>query len=182
MEPNRQKVLERAKTLFLPYDPKNKDSTGRILWVQLFNGKLTLRCMIYNPRDDTKYEMSFISGNQLEDPNRCRCIHFKKWYFCKHTEALEWWLGNYRWEWVPHESGKYAVINFIRKSQGVANINWRKTHCPYGHPYSGDNLIVGKDNKRRCKTCIMEKRAERINKSNVPMGTPTPRKAPPGTR
>lgn len=28
-----------------------------------------------------------------------------------------------------------------------------KTECPKGHPYSGDNLIVGKDGKRRCREC-----------------------------
>lgn len=28
-----------------------------------------------------------------------------------------------------------------------------KTHCPYGHPYSGDNLRVSKKGHRRCKQC-----------------------------
>ena len=28
-----------------------------------------------------------------------------------------------------------------------------RTECPKGHPYDGDNLIVGKDGKRRCRTC-----------------------------
>ncbi len=27
------------------------------------------------------------------------------------------------------------------------------THCPKGHPYEGDNLIVGKDGKRKCREC-----------------------------
>lgn len=27
------------------------------------------------------------------------------------------------------------------------------THCPQGHEYSGDNLIVRKDGKRRCREC-----------------------------
>ena len=27
------------------------------------------------------------------------------------------------------------------------------THCPQGHPYEGDNLIVRADGKRRCRTC-----------------------------
>ncbi|TFD51976.1 hypothetical protein E3T46_07765 [Cryobacterium sp. Hh11] len=29
----------------------------------------------------------------------------------------------------------------------------RKTECPSGHPYSGDNLIVTKSGGRQCKTC-----------------------------
>lgn len=33
-----------------------------------------------------------------------------------------------------------------------------KTHCPKGHPYSGDNLYVQKtDGARRCKTCMRER-------------------------
>lgn len=39
-----------------------------------------------------------------------------------------------------------------------------KTHCPKGHPYSGDNLIRGKDNKRYCRICV-NKRC-RITSSN----------------
>lgn len=29
----------------------------------------------------------------------------------------------------------------------------RRTHCPAGHPYSGDNLEVRKSGARRCKAC-----------------------------
>lgn len=33
-----------------------------------------------------------------------------------------------------------------------------KTHCPQGHPYSGDNLYVQKtDGARRCKICMRER-------------------------
>ena len=32
--------------------------------------------------------------------------------------------------------------------------NRRKTECPKGHPLEGDNLIVWKDGKRRCRTCM----------------------------
>ena len=28
-----------------------------------------------------------------------------------------------------------------------------KTHCPNGHPYSGENLMVWSDGRRRCRTC-----------------------------
>lgn len=30
----------------------------------------------------------------------------------------------------------------------------KKTHCPNGHPYSGDNLIVRGNGDRRCKECV----------------------------
>lgn len=28
-----------------------------------------------------------------------------------------------------------------------------KTHCPSGHPYSGDNLIIRADGSRKCREC-----------------------------
>ncbi len=31
--------------------------------------------------------------------------------------------------------------------------NNRVTHCPQGHPYSGDNLKIVKGNQRRCYAC-----------------------------
>ena len=35
---------------------------------------------------------------------------------------------------------------------GAAAMNSRKTHCPKGHPYSGDNLIMDGSN-RKCVIC-----------------------------
>ena len=31
--------------------------------------------------------------------------------------------------------------------------NSAKTHCPQGHPYSGQNLILRRDGKRDCRAC-----------------------------
>lgn len=39
--------------------------------------------------------------------------------------------------------------------RGPNNPRSRKTHCPQGHPYSGDNLRVGKD-RRTCRACARE--------------------------
>jgi hypothetical protein len=42
------------------------------------------------------------------------------------------------------------------KGEGGADYNRTKTHCPKGHPYSGDNLILykyGKYTFRRCREC-----------------------------
>jgi hypothetical protein len=36
---------------------------------------------------------------------------------------------------------------------GSPSINSRKTHCIRCHPFSGDNLYIGKDGKRQCKIC-----------------------------
>jgi hypothetical protein len=36
-----------------------------------------------------------------------------------------------------------------------------KTHCPYGHPYHGDNLYVYPDGRRLCITCKRQRERER---------------------
>lgn len=45
-------------------------------------------------------------------------------------------------------------VNAQRGDQGL----WQKvkTHCPNGHPYSGDNLVVypSAPNHRRCRACM----------------------------
>jgi hypothetical protein len=43
-------------------------------------------------------------------------------------------------------------VNILR---GIGNAaeNAKKTHCPRGHEYSGENVIIYKDRKRHCRTC-----------------------------
>jgi len=36
------------------------------------------------------------------------------------------------------------------------NPNNMKTHCPKGHPYSGENLSITKSGDRRCRACWRE--------------------------
>lgn len=45
--------------------------------------------------------------------------------------------------------------NLARGIQPTYIHEWRrsKTHCPQGHPYSGDNLYIGKKGDRCCRTC-----------------------------
>ena len=48
-----------------------------------------------------------------------------------------------------------VVSNRVNVLRGIGYTaeNARKTHCPSGHPYSGDNLYVDPDGKRECRTC-----------------------------
>lgn len=39
--------------------------------------------------------------------------------------------------------------------------NRRKTHCPQGHPYSGDNLYLTPNGRRECKVCREQRSKER---------------------
>lgn len=43
----------------------------------------------------------------------------------------------------------------ILRGVGVSAMEAKKTHCPKGHPYSGDNLSVWR-NKRYCRACARE--------------------------
>lgn len=46
--------------------------------------------------------------------------------------------------------------NVRRGNSGAANA--AKTHCPQGHPYSGENTYVNPDGKRVCRTCLNARR------------------------
>ena len=45
------------------------------------------------------------------------------------------------------------------RNAGEGSYNRNKTHCRFGHPYSGDNLSVRPNGKRVCKACAREQQA-----------------------
>lgn len=50
-------------------------------------------------------------------------------------------------------------------NMNLAELKRAKTHCPQGHPYSGDNLIIdGTSGARRCHICTNEKARRYQNK------------------
>jgi hypothetical protein len=42
-----------------------------------------------------------------------------------------------------------------------------KTHCPKGHPYSGDNLAVYRGRHRNCRTCINDRSRARYARTRA---------------
>jgi hypothetical protein len=42
----------------------------------------------------------------------------------------------------------------------------KRSHCPKGHPLSGENLLASKDGHRRCKAChrAVQARYDRVNR------------------
>jgi len=70
-------------------------------------------------------------------------------------------------EAVPHRT------NMLR-GQSFVSLNASKTHCPRGHPYSGENLYIGPKGDRRCRICVREshlradakKRAQGFTRNN----------------
>lgn len=61
---------------------------------------------------------------------------------------------------VPHR------INVRRGRTGTVNSNRQrsKTHCPRGHEYAGDNLIVRASGARGCRECNRER--DRVRSKN----------------
>ena len=57
----------------------------------------------------------------------------------------------------PHHLEEVTVLTNCLRSRSPAAENARKTHCKYGHPFSGVNLGRGKNAngrpKRVCRTC-----------------------------
>ena len=43
----------------------------------------------------------------------------------------------------------------LHRAVGMGQANARKTHCPMGHPYAGDNLYIPpcRPNNRMCRAC-----------------------------
>lgn len=58
-----------------------------------------------------------------------------------------------------------AAENAADKKLHGTERNLNKTHCPYGHPYSDDNLVGRGNGGRRCKTCHREQQAARRARS-----------------
>lgn len=51
----------------------------------------------------------------------------------------------------------------LRRSGQVGKWNLRKTHCPQGHLYEGENVRVTPSGRRVCRTCVREQaRARRV--------------------
>lgn len=51
------------------------------------------------------------------------------------------------------ENSKRAFETGLAAVPAQARRNAAKTHCPQGHPYSGDNLLVSKKGERFCREC-----------------------------
>jgi hypothetical protein len=56
----------------------------------------------------------------------------------------------------PDHLEPVTMAENLRRGGGTWASNWRKTHCPKGHPSSGDNLLRSSSGARRCRACKRE--------------------------
>lgn len=86
-----------------------------------------------------------------------------------HRFSYEHFVGPIPDDLVPdHLCRNHPCVNYdhlepvttrenLLRGIGFAATNSSKTHCPYGHPYSGDNLHVMANRRRVCRACKREK-------------------------
>lgn len=57
--------------------------------------------------------------------------------------------------WCCHPNHVVPVTSQVNALRGLTGMhNKVKSHCPQGHPYTGDNLYIRpRDNARSCRTC-----------------------------
>jgi len=68
---------------------------------------------------------------------------YRRCWACKPQARME-----NRWRESRRKSPYRALIGPRRPNQNVI-----KSHCPKGHPYSGDNLYIDPKGNRRCRAC-----------------------------
>jgi hypothetical protein len=118
-------------------------NTGCWLWTEGDNGRGYGRAS----RNNTNYQAHRLFYELLKGPipEGHELDHLCRVTFCVNPDHLEP---------VPHRT------NVRRGVTGAvcARRQRSKTHCPFGHPYEGDNLIVfGPRKLRRCRECSRER-------------------------
>ena len=113
-------------------------------------------------------------------------------YGQKRIKGRMWLLHRYAWQWangpipegmcVCHACDNPPCVNpdHLWLGTQLENIRDRerkgrnghanKTHCPQGHPYSGDNLIITTNNGRGCRECMRQHARRYARKNRKRMG------------
>lgn len=56
----------------------------------------------------------------------------------------------------PEHMEVVTPLENLRRGTSPSMLNSLKTHCPQGHPLSGDNVRLTPENRRVCKLCHVE--------------------------
>jgi hypothetical protein len=69
----------------------------------------------------------------------------------------------YRLDHLAVGTQKDNLHDMWRKGRGN-NAQRRRTHCPQGHPYVGDNIDLSRQGWRRCRECNRRRARERARR------------------
>jgi hypothetical protein len=104
---------------------------------------------------------------------------WNKLRYLAHRAAYECLVGKITEETIDHLCRNRACVNpdhmepvsgriNTLRGVGASAMNARKTTCPQGHPYSGDNLIINKtEGDRKCRICQRKYRRESERKARA---------------
>jgi hypothetical protein len=65
------------------------------------------------------------------------------------------------------ERRREKALEVLSAGASVMPANGKRTHCPAGHAYDGENLVIemrGKQAVRRCKACDQRRSRERARR------------------
>lgn len=135
------------------------------------------------PRLGTIEDLDRFESKVIDLPNGCRLWTaattkegYGRFWFDGSTSAAHRWIYEALVEPIPDEDaeGNPLTLDHLCEVQPCVNVrhlevvtmrenlmrghtpaglNAHKTHCPRGHPYSGDNLCVKRDGRRSCRAC-----------------------------
>ncbi len=120
-------------------------------------------CWLWRGKLDRAGYGQFLTGNRKEGNRRWTMAH--RWaydqfvgfvpagleldHLCRRRHCVN----------PDHLEAVTHKVNILRGESPTA-VNARKTHCPQGHPYSGENLkTLRTRTNRECRTCIKMRRS-----------------------
>ncbi len=116
-----------------------------------------------------------MAGIDGDCPSKTHCKHGHDWNVhkrLKHRQGHSWF---YCYECRRLDRRKWTQLTRDKKRQARIEAGTyiafasQRTHCPHGHPYSGANLIVSKNGRRRCRIC--SSRTNVTNKRSISEAT-----------